>query len=535
MMKMQKLIISCLIVIFYINATAQSSNEFFSKTNNLLKEYVSEGKVDYEELKGNTQLTELVNHIASFDLSKQSDNQKKAFYINAYNLLVINTVVNNLPINSPMDVPGFFDGVKHQIAGEKRTLDEVENKILRPTYKDSRFHFVLVCGAVGCPPIINEAYFPERLEEQMEKQAFSAINNNFIKVDDAEKKVEVSEIMSWYKEDFVAKNQTEIDYLNKYRATKIPADYKLSYFSYDWTLNKQTTKKSTVTNSLNNNIVNTAQIYNPGTLLKKGKFDLTLFNSVYTQNKSNWLGTDNTGFRETFYSSLLQFTLGTSKNARINLGVDVNIKSNARSTDSTYGSITAPLDFANNDSSRFGITSVGFRIKMAPFQGNDNFSLQSTFLVPTIKHPEGFSDPAGQNSLYWADWNRFIWWNQFFYTKDLGTKFQLFAEADLLFRFATNANQISFLDMPTSVFLSYFPAKRVTIYAMSQYVPRFPYNSNPANTPDWVISSNYTAVGGGMKYQLSKKIQLEFLYTNFVNATNAGLGESFNIGIKFLN
>ncbi|MGB0882832.1 MAG: DUF547 domain-containing protein, partial [Vicingaceae bacterium] len=478
----------------------------------------------------------LIANVSTFDLSKQSDIEKKAFYINAYNLLVINSIVKNYPVNSPMEVTGFFDGIKHQIAGEKRTLDEIENKILRPTYKDPRFHFVLVCGAVGCPPIINEAYFPERLDEQMEQQAKASINSSFVNVDDVNKRVEASEIMSWYKEDFVSKTQTEIDYLNKYRTTKIPADYKLTYSKYNWALNKQTVQKE-VENNTSPTVSSggIAQTYNAGSLLKKGKFDLTLFNSVYTQNKSDWLGTVNSGFRETFYTSLLQFTLGTSKNARINLGVDVNIKSNARSADSTYGSIIAPLDFANNDSSRFGVTSVGFRVKIAPFKGNDNFTLQSTLLLPTIEHPEGFSDPTGQNSLYWADWNRFVWWNQFFYTKDLGTKFQLFTEADLLFRFASNADQISFLDMPTSVFLSYFPAKKITIYGMSQFVPRFPYNSNPANTPDWVISSNYTAVGGGMKYQLSKKIQLEFLYTNFVKATNAGLGESFNIGIKFLN
>ena len=106
---------------------------------------------------------------------------------------------------------------------------------------------------------------------------------------------------------------------------------------------------------------------------------------------------------------------------------------------------------------------------------------------------------------------------------------------DLLFRFRTNKDQISFLDLPTTAILSYFPAKKVTLYGLAQYVPRFPYNTRPEETKDFVISSSYTAVGGGFKYQLSKKFQFELIYTKFVTATNAGLGESFSFGIKFLN
>ncbi len=534
-MGVKSFLVGCLVLIAGLNTYGQSNDPFFNQTNDLLKKYVVEGKVDYPGLQNENNLKDLIDDISSADVSKYSNQEKKAFYINAYNLLVINSIVTAYPINSPMDVTGFFDGVKHQIAGEKKTLNDIENKILRAVYDDPRFHFVLVCGAIGCPPIINEAYFPERLDEMMEKQALASVNTGFIQVDNTNKTVEVSEIMKWYKEDFTSKNQTEIDYLNKYRKTKIPTDYKLSYSKYNWTLNKQSDQVATSNNAIDENQITNAQTYNPGTLLRKGKIDVTLFNSVYTQDKSNWLGTDYSGFRETFYSTLLQFTLGTSKNARINLGLDVNIKSNARSSDSTYSSLTEPLNFSNTDSSRFGVTSIGLRIKIAPFKGNDNFSLQSTFLFPTIEHPEGFSDPSGANNLYWAEWDRYVWWNQFFYTKSFGTKFQLFTEVDLLFRFASNPDQISFLDMPTSIFLSYFPAKKLTIYAMAQYVPRFTSNTNPAETTDWVISSNYTAVGGGLKYQLSKKIQLEFLYTNFVNATNAGLGESFNLGIKFLN
>ena len=57
-----------------------------------------------------------------------------------------------------MDVPGFFDNKSTIINSEIYSLNAIENDILRKKYKDPRFHFVLVCGAIGCPPITNFAY-----------------------------------------------------------------------------------------------------------------------------------------------------------------------------------------------------------------------------------------------------------------------------------------------------------------------------------------------------------------------------------------
>ena len=53
------------------------------------------------------------------------------------------------------------------------------------------------------------------------------------------KRVQGSEILKWYKEDFTMNGTSEIDFINKYRDDKIPNNYKLSYFPYDWKLNKQ--------------------------------------------------------------------------------------------------------------------------------------------------------------------------------------------------------------------------------------------------------------------------------------------------------
>jgi hypothetical protein len=210
------------------------------------------------------------------------------------------------------------------------------------------------------------------------------------------------------------------------------------------------------------------------------------------------------------------------------VGFDVNFKSSASSTDSTAKGISNAFLYTNTDSSRVGITSAGLRLKLQPFKSVTNFTIQSSLLVPTIKIPEGDAN------LFWADWARVTWWNQFFYTKSFG-KFQVFTEFDLLFRLKIYDNQISMLDLPMGVFLSYFPTKKITIYGMTQHVPRFTNDIKPQTSNDWVIPSNYTASGLGMKYQINRGLNIELLYTNFWRGTNSGLGRTFNFGIKYIS
>ena len=96
---------------------------------------------------------------------------------------------------------------------------------------------MLVCAGLGCPPIISQAYQPETLEAQLQKQTEIALNNpNFIKVNG--KKVQLSQIFEWYKEDFVRAG-TEIEFINRFRREAIVEKAKVSYYNYDWRLNEK--------------------------------------------------------------------------------------------------------------------------------------------------------------------------------------------------------------------------------------------------------------------------------------------------------
>lgn len=236
-----KRIIVLICFVSFANVSSQDISSFFEKADVFFEENVVDGKVAYKKIQASPdQLNELLQLASKITIQKSESNQYRAFWINTYNLLVIQSVVVEYPIKSPLDISGFFDKKKHVVSGKQITLNTIENKLLRVQFNnDPRFHFVLVCAGLGCPPIINKAYFPETLEKQLNTQTKLALNNSgFIKVNAKKKKVQFSQIFEWYKSDFITESKSLIDFVNTYRVEPIPNNYKSSYYTYDWTLNQ---------------------------------------------------------------------------------------------------------------------------------------------------------------------------------------------------------------------------------------------------------------------------------------------------------
>lgn len=218
---------------------AQSTSDFFLKSDAFFKANVKNGRVAYKAIKDNpAALNELLEMAKGISVLKENSSEYQAFWINGYNLLVIDGIVKNYPIKSPLDKAGFFDGNKNDIGGESITLNDIENKLLRKNFpKEPRFHFVLVCGGLGCPPIIAEAYTPSKLDAQLDTQTKLALNDpNFIRVN--KNKVKVSQIFEWYPKDFKQDGKKLVDFINQYKTEKLPEKAKISYYPYDWTLNE---------------------------------------------------------------------------------------------------------------------------------------------------------------------------------------------------------------------------------------------------------------------------------------------------------
>ena len=190
---MKNSLIIVLVVSGLFSAKAQTLNDFFAQTDAFLKAYVVKGKVDYKAIKENAEtLTSILTIANQVSVSKTDAKNYQAFWINAYNLSVIKGIVDNYPVASPLDKAGFFVKITYSLAGQKVTLNTIENELLRGNFKDARFHFVLVCGAVGCPPLIASAYLPKTLEAQLDQQTKLALNGDyFVKVNDKKKQLKL--------------------------------------------------------------------------------------------------------------------------------------------------------------------------------------------------------------------------------------------------------------------------------------------------------------------------------------------------------
>ncbi|MGH3849573.1 MAG: DUF547 domain-containing protein, partial [Pseudonocardiaceae bacterium] len=105
---------------------------------------------------------------------------------------------------------------------------------------EERVHFALNCMAVSCPRLPRMPFHAATLDAELAREArqFFAEPRN-VEVDTAGRTVRLSEILSFYPEDFLAKAPSLIAYANRYRATPIPADYRVAFIPYDWTVNRQ--------------------------------------------------------------------------------------------------------------------------------------------------------------------------------------------------------------------------------------------------------------------------------------------------------
>jgi Protein of unknown function, DUF547 len=238
--KMKKIILLLVILSISITSNAEPIDDFFTKSDKFFKTFVINNKVDYASLKYNSDLLNETLIIAqTINLENQDAKVFKAFWINSYNLIVIKGIVDKYPVKSALDLKGFFDRNTFKVANQEMTLKQIENFVLKSTFKDPFINFVLVCAANGCPPLLNEAYKPETLDRQLLDRTKLSLNNpEYVKVNDITKTVEVSQIFEWYKEDFIDKERKILDFINKFRDQKIDDNYVIGYYKYDWSLNK---------------------------------------------------------------------------------------------------------------------------------------------------------------------------------------------------------------------------------------------------------------------------------------------------------
>lgn len=212
----------------------------------ILKKYVVNGRVDYKSLKNDTSLKGYLDSLSSVSVGEYngySKEQKLVFLINAYNAFTIQLILDNYPLKSIRNIgllplaawkKEFFT-----LLGEERSLGWIEHEKLRKDFNEARIHFAIVCASIGCPPLISEAYTPEKLEVQLQSVKDNFLNDTVKNRYDVETNtLYISSIFDWFKDDFTKKGSV-IDFIQDSMKVKIGKEPKIKYTYYDWNLNEK--------------------------------------------------------------------------------------------------------------------------------------------------------------------------------------------------------------------------------------------------------------------------------------------------------
>lgn len=212
----------------------------------VLAKYVNErGEVDFHgvaadeaDLDAFLQYVQRISPRSAPDRFAEAD-ARIAYYLNAYNAIAMfNVIDSGFPqALGPLRRLRFFGVKRFTLGGERLSLYTLENDVIRPL-GDERVHFALNCMSVSCPRLPREPFRAGRLSETLDARAreFFAEPRN-VQVMPEQKRVRLSSILKFYREDFLRKAPSLIDYVNRYRTPPIPQDYDVEFFDYDWTVN----------------------------------------------------------------------------------------------------------------------------------------------------------------------------------------------------------------------------------------------------------------------------------------------------------
>ena len=227
------------VVFFSTHFFSQTQQDFFSQTNEFLKNNVTtEGKIKYSSLKKSPgELFYILKNVETLKIDSLSNETKIAFWINAYNLLVIKNVIDNYPVRSINLLEDFFSK-RFQIANAQYSLSEIENRV-KSLVADPGRHFVLSDSTISGQKLLNAAYLPDSVLYQLQYEMKTAINKpDFFKIISDSNSIELPSLFQLHKEDFVTLYFNQIDFLNVFLDKKLDKKLVILFKKYNWALNE---------------------------------------------------------------------------------------------------------------------------------------------------------------------------------------------------------------------------------------------------------------------------------------------------------
>lgn len=173
---------------------------------------------------------------------------QRAYWLNLYNALTVKLVLDHYPVRSIREIsisPGLLSVGPWRrklvrIEGEELSLDDIEHRVLRPTWGDPRVHYALNCAALGCPNLQRSAYTAANTEALLARAAREYVNHERGARFEGERLI-VSKLYIWFQEDFGGTDRGVIEHLQRYAepplAARLARTEGISDSEYDWRLN----------------------------------------------------------------------------------------------------------------------------------------------------------------------------------------------------------------------------------------------------------------------------------------------------------
>ncbi len=193
-------------------------------------------------------LDSYIQRLAATSVSGLTRAEQLAYWINLYNALTVQVVLDHYPVESIQDIaisPGIFtvgpwDRTLVEIEGEAVSLNDIEHRILRPIWRDPRIHYAVNCASIGCPDLRAAPFTAANAEARLEAAAYAYVNHpRGARVEDG--RLTVSSIYGWFQEDFGNTEKGVIAHLARYaeadlvKALETVAE--IDAYAYDWHLN----------------------------------------------------------------------------------------------------------------------------------------------------------------------------------------------------------------------------------------------------------------------------------------------------------
>ncbi len=216
----------------------------------LLRKHVDDhGWIDYAGFEKDAAAVDAyISALGQADFDALNRDEKLALLINAYNAFTVRLILDYRDggeLASIFDIPEAkrWDHQRWSVMGRTVSLNQLEHEIIRKDFKEPRIHWVLVCAAVGCPPLRNEAYTGAKLEAQLAAASEYVHNGErWFRFDASSGKLQLTSLYEWYAGDFEQAAGSVLEYVAQQSPAVAVArdagqDIRISYLDYSWKLN----------------------------------------------------------------------------------------------------------------------------------------------------------------------------------------------------------------------------------------------------------------------------------------------------------